>query len=214
MMLGSEHLIIPLRLAAVLVPVAVYFLVLGLLNSRRHPQLLRARHDFLLLIVAMSPMVLLPAAGRSALAGLIVVLAGGLIAALVWVITPRGPHWVIYNVHRGQAHDAVRQALKAMGQTVRATPERFERIDHAVSVDIGVFPLLRNVSVRIRGPKADELAEDFEHQLAASLQAVSVEPSPMAISLLLVATAMLVAPLTLLAPRAGQIVRLMTDLLF
>ena len=35
-----------MRIVTVVMPVAVYFLILGLLNSRRHPQLLTGRRDF------------------------------------------------------------------------------------------------------------------------------------------------------------------------
>ncbi|MGB2822184.1 MAG: hypothetical protein WBF17_14465, partial [Phycisphaerae bacterium] len=51
---------VSLRIATVVVPVALYFLVLGLLNSRPRPQLLRGRRDFALLIVALSPLFVLP----------------------------------------------------------------------------------------------------------------------------------------------------------
>ncbi len=49
--------------------------------------------------------------------------------------------------------------------------------------------------------------------LELSLQTVSAETSPSAVALLLVATAMLLAPLTLMANHAGEIVRILTDLL-
>jgi hypothetical protein len=42
-MAGIEQLGISLRIAMVVVPVALYFLILGLLNSRPCPQLLRGR---------------------------------------------------------------------------------------------------------------------------------------------------------------------------
>ena len=48
------------EIATVVVPVAVYFLVLGLLNSRPHPQLLSGRLDFALLTAAISPLFAVP----------------------------------------------------------------------------------------------------------------------------------------------------------
>ena len=53
-MLGLEQYGLPLQVAAVVIPAAVYFLLLGLLNSQRTPQLLRSRTDFILLILAFS----------------------------------------------------------------------------------------------------------------------------------------------------------------
>jgi len=81
MILSTGQLSASLRVAAVVVPVAVYFLVLGLLNSRRHPQLLRARRDFLLLIAALCPLFVLPvlewSAGSWAAPAVLAAAAGG-----------------------------------------------------------------------------------------------------------------------------------------
>ena len=60
MMLAADNLTLSLRVATMVVPVAIYFLVLGLLNSRSHPQLLTGRCDFSLLILALSPVFVLP----------------------------------------------------------------------------------------------------------------------------------------------------------
>ena len=61
MILGSADLGSTVRVATVVVPVAVYFLILGLLNSRRRPQMLSGRLDFALMITALSPLFLVPA---------------------------------------------------------------------------------------------------------------------------------------------------------
>ena len=62
-MLAMGQLDVSQRMATVVVPVALYFLALGLLNSRRCPQLLRGRRDFALLIVALCPLFVCPALG-------------------------------------------------------------------------------------------------------------------------------------------------------
>ena len=96
---------------------------------------------------------------------------------------------------------------------VHFTPTRhgFE-IPAGGSVDLSAFRMLRNVTVRLRG--GDEmLARRFEAGLERELSAVRVEAAPMAVAMLLVAVAMMVTPLTLVAHRADEIVRLLTDLL-
>ncbi|MEI7838116.1 MAG: hypothetical protein WCK05_17070, partial [Planctomycetota bacterium] len=60
MLSTGEQTALFLRLVTILIPLGVYFLLLGVLNSRRHPQLLSGRRDFTLLLAAFSPMLLLP----------------------------------------------------------------------------------------------------------------------------------------------------------
>jgi hypothetical protein len=79
-------------------------------------------------------------------------------------------------------------------------------------VDVAGFPLLRNVSIHMRNADA-RLAKRFEEQLARQLATIRAEPSPMAMAMLLVATGMLIAPVTMVAQRAGEIVRILTGML-
>jgi len=210
---GEEHLGACLHVATVVTPVAVYFLILGLLNSRRHPQLLTGRQDFTLLIAAMSPLVVMPVLQYFGPSARALATAAGATAAAVLLLAPRGATWVIYNISLADARDAVAESLRDMG--VRAVPAdgRFILPDHAASVQVGGLSLLRNVSVRLRGG-AKALARDFDGAISRRLSGSPAETSPMAAAFLLVATAMLVAPLALAAQRAPEIVRIITDLLY
>ena len=95
MILGSENLGRALQIATTVVPVAVYFLVLGLLNSRRHPQMLSGRLDFSLMIAALSPLFLVPAvqyvgASLLTITGLVVALTAGVLVSafpFLWMLT-------------------------------------------------------------------------------------------------------------------------------
>lgn len=213
MIAANQQLIVPLHIATVVVPVAVYFLVLGLLNSRRHPQLLRGRRDFALLVIALSPLFALPALSYIGISPLTVVGVAAAVGGLVWAMAPRGESWVIYNTALPQAARAVEQALTAMGlHTARSRRHVFRLQGQDATIEVTSFSLLRNVSIRLRGGDAP-LARRFERELAVVLGEIRTEPHPMAVGLLLVATAMLVAPLALVAHRAGEIVRILTDLL-
>jgi len=213
MVLGVEQLSITIRIATVVVPVAVYFLILGLLNSRRHPQLLSGRQDFAVLLVAMSPLVVLPVlsiVGPSLPAVLCIV---GALAAGIFLLAPRTGNWVIYNIPADGALRAVEQALRSLGMKAHQQQDGLIRIPQEdATIQIGGFRLLRNVSIRLRGG-SDGLADRFDKALASVLGGVRAETSPTAVALLLVATAMLVAPLALMARHAPEIVRLLTDLL-
>jgi len=200
------------EIAAVVVPVAIYFLVLGLLNSRRSPQLLSGKQDFVLLIVALSPLFVIPMLHHWE-PSLATVLAGvGIVGGGIAVLVPRGHTWVIYNLPARQGRDAVAQALRSMGVDFQTDAIGFRLSDGNGLVYVSPFPLLRNVSVRLVGTPGD-FAARFEAALSGVLSGRAVVTSPMAVSLLLVATAMLVAPLALMAQRVPEIVRLLTHLL-
>lgn len=200
------------QIATVVVPVAVYFLVLGLLNSRPHPQLLSGRLDFALLTAAISPLFVLPVLGYFGISLLSLATAVALLVLGISLLVPRGRTWVVYNLRGSEARGAVAAALQRMGLDFQPRPDGYGLADRQGFVRINEFAPLRNVSVRLDGGDA-RLARQFEQALGQVLRSYRVQTSPMAVSLLLVATAMLVAPLTLMAHRVPEIVRLLTDLL-
>lgn len=212
-MLGSENLSISVRIATVVVPVAVYFLILGLLNSRKHPQLISGRLDFALLIAVLSPLFVLPALNYVGISLWSVLAAVAAVAGGIMLVAPRGPTWVIYNMPAAHARQAIADALGALGLGCTPVEGDLHLADQRAVVHISSFTLLRNVSIRLRGG-SEQLARRFEAALSQRLASVHAETTPTAIGLLLVATAMMVAPLTLMAHRVPEIVRILTDLLY
>ena len=202
-----------LQIAAVVVPVSLYFLVLGLLNTRNRPQLLRARRDFAMLVVALSPLLVCPLiswVGYSWAA-----MAGGMAAAIVAMLTlrPTRASWVVYNIAPAEALDAVERSLQRSGLSFQH--DQGDHVFHlpAGSIELSSFPLLRNVSIRMTG--CDSLTvETFEQALAGRIGLLNAQTTPMAMAMLLVATAMLVAPLVMVAPKAVEIVRILTGMLY
>ncbi len=209
---GLAHLDVHVRVAAVLIPVALYFLALGLLNSRRHPQLLPGRRDFALLLLALGPLLLLPMLSLHWSVPATVGLAAA-VAAVLWLLAPRPGTWVLYNLTPAEADRAVDRALDAAGLDARRDGRRWRLPDSGAALEVRDFHLLRNVTVRMTGGDA-ELHRRFENALAARLARVEAETTPTAMALLLVAAAMLVAPLVAVAPRAGEIVRMLTGMLY
>jgi hypothetical protein len=185
---------------------------LGFLNTRQRPQLLTGRQDFALLMLALSPLVLAPLAHwlggglRTAL------LCAGVLTAAVWLLAPRGRTWVVYNLSLPRARQAVLETLRSMGLTPQETDRGVELEGEPGAVEIENFPILRNVSLRLQGGR-ELLWNAFSERLSDRLRDTEVEPSPTAVALLLVATAMIVAPLALMVHHAPEIVRIVTDLL-
>ncbi|RPI59765.1 MAG: hypothetical protein EHM48_08370, partial [Planctomycetaceae bacterium] len=114
MMLAMENLGFAMRLTTVVAPVGIYFLVLGLLNSRRHPQLLSGRQDFSLLFISLSLLFLLPLASYVGLSMTGAVLLALALAAVVFFLSPQDRMWVIYNLPRMEARSAIARSLRAM----------------------------------------------------------------------------------------------------
>ena len=213
-MLGSPDPTVSLHVATIVVPVVVYFLILGLLNSRPHPQLLRGWQDLALLLIALSPLFVVPVLSYLRFSLLSMLLVPPIVATGIWVLVPRGHNWVVYNVSLHQVTRTVEQVLQGWG--AEAAPRRggFYLPREKATLDISSFPLLRNVSIHFYGQgDMSQLARRFERDLSDRIGEIRTETSATTVAMLLVATAMLVAPLALVAHEAVKIVRVLTDLL-
>lgn len=206
----ATDLNILVSIAAVVLPVAVYFGVLGLLNTRRRPQLLSGRQDLTLLIVALSPLFAVPAVNMAGGGPWALIVAVAAVAAVV-LLAGRGDNWVIYNISPDQARDVVIRALQGLAVGFDDNTDGFH-LDSGGRVEIKSFSLLRNVSIRLDGVDAD-FSGRFISAMGRKLALCTTEANPMAVSMLLVATAMLIAPLAMMAPQVPQIVRALTNLL-
>jgi hypothetical protein len=207
-----ESLGVALRVATVVVPVAVYFLLLGLLNSRRHPQLLTGQQDFVLLMVALCPLFVLPILGAVGVSPASVLVVGAAMAGAFYLLAPKGRNWVIYNMPVQEAKATIAEVIGSLGAACLETNDGLSLPDENATIQIGGFPMLRNVTVRVRGGGKDFLRR-FQAALDGRLASIPAQTSPAAVSLLLVATALLVVPVTLMVHRVPEIVRILTDLL-
>lgn len=135
------------------------------------------------------------------------------IAAAPAVLAPPGVgNWVVYNISMSEALRTAERALKAMGQPFRRQGRRLllERAD--VTLRLRSVALLRNVTLSAEGQCPDRLGRQFQDRFGDELARIRTTPSPMAVTFLLLATAMMVTPLGLFADRAGEMVRIITDL--
>ena len=213
MILGLEQYGLAMQVAAVVVPAAVYFLMLGLLNSQRHPQLIKGRTDFILLNAAFLPIFFVPVVsylGASSWALLGTVAA---LLSLARLLAPRRVgNWVVYNITVPEGLRAAERALRAMGIDYRRDGRRLCLPGQNATIRFSAIPLLRNVSISSDGPESEEFSRDFEALLGEQLALIPTCASPTAAAFLLIAVAMLVTPLGLLADRMPEMVRLITNL--
>lgn len=212
-MIGIEQLGLTVQVAVVVAPVAVYFFLLGLLNSQPRPQVVSGRTDFILLNAAFFPVFCVPVMGYfAASTEAVLAVLGGLLAAAVLVAPRRFGSWVIYNISLPDALRAAERALKAMGEPFDRRGRTLVLPRRAVRLHLASVPLLRNVSISADGAELKRFGKTFERLVGAELGAVPAGASPMAVTFLLIGTAMLVAPLGLFADRMPEMVRLITDL--
>ncbi|MCE5326997.1 MAG: hypothetical protein LLG01_11355 [Planctomycetaceae bacterium] len=210
-MLALGHLVFSMRVTSIMVPVGLYFLILGLLNTRQHPQLLTARRDYALLAGALSPLLLIPASMLLGQSFWAVLGAAGLLAAGGLLLVPRGPRWVVYNLSLPCARGMIRNVLDRLEWAFDGEGESF-RLGGGGAVRLGAFPLLRNITIHMTGVSEAQV-RDFEEALSLAMSHSPARHSPAMAALLLAATVMLVVPVTLVAPRAGEVVAILSDLL-
>ena len=214
-MSSPQQFDVALRVASVIAPVAMYFLILGLLNSRRRPQILSGRLDFTLLIGALCPLLIVPALHAVGVSAISVGLAIAAVVCAISVLAPSSGSWVIYNVSPPQAKRGIRLALRGMGQKWRMDGDAFVLDSRQGRIHVSSFPMLRNVTIRFSGCREQEqkLSDRLGRELSSVLSGMSAETEPAAAALLLVATVMMLVPLAFMANHAGEIVRILTDLL-
>lgn len=210
--ISYEHLASAIRIASVVVPVATYFLLLGLLNSRRKPQLLTGQQDFCLLMATLCPLFVLPILSSIGITTWTVSVALCASVGMVALLMPRQRTWVVYNLPSEMVRSVISQTAASMGEAVEPVGGNFRLKGTDGVIELGGFAILRNVSIRLRNV-SEEFSHAFESALHRRLAQVYVETSPAAVSLLLVATAMLIVPTTLMVHRVPEIVRIISDLL-
>lgn len=214
-MLGSWQLEMSLQITLAVVPVAVYFLILGLLNSQKHPQLLTGRIDFALLMASFSPLCAVPVLAWMGARPLTVVIVASAVAGTILLLAPRKQQaWVAYNVSIHEALRSVEWALRHAGIDFDRQGQRLV-LDNGAVLRLSAFPLLRNVSLTVSGATESTRSAlcRFEASLAHQMGGIDVVASPMAVSFVLISTAMIVAPLVLLADRMPEMVRIITDMM-
>lgn len=211
MLLSARDILMSFSLTQIVLPVATYFLILGVLNTRKRPQMLTGLEDTVALCGAMS-MFFWPVAiawlGGQVFWGII------LVAVLVSIgvfMTYRPRSWVIYNLPADQARQIVLDVLTDLGWAFEDTGSEI-RLAHGESISFDGFAILRNVTIRLHGAP-DSHGKVFASALSAKLGTIPAERSIPASVMLAVALAALVVLAGVLAPHGPEIVRQITEFL-
>ena len=211
MLLSVKDMLMSFSLAQIIVPVATYFLILGLLNCRRRPQMLTGLEDAFVLCGAMS-MFFWPAM-TAWLGGKVfmMVFAGVLVSGEGVYLRYRPRSWVVYNLPVPQARRLVLEVLTELGWAFDDTSEDILLPgDQRISVE--GFAALRNATVRLHGAPPEH-SQVFAAMLAGRLARAESQVSVMASMMVVVAVCMLAAVATAVAPHGPEIVRQITEFL-
>ena len=221
---ADEQVVLLLKFALTIGPIAVYFMALGMLNAQPHPQLLSGRTDFSLLAIVFFPIVVWVLLLMANLPWIVLAtFAFATTLGFYWMMPRRQSSWVIYNVGPWQFERALTRALDRLGHTLLARPAEptdpgpvFDVPGLALRIRLSPFPLLHNVTCRFERIDGNAIEPRIVAPLMAELRRqlhrTNTMPSASAACFLLIGTAMLSVPLLMMARHMDQIVRVVRSL--
>lgn len=224
-MSDAEQVIFVSRLALAVGPLALYFVVLGLVNSQARPCLVGARSDFLGLSVVVVPLVVSPCValiehGMAWAAWLVV---AGVLVAGRRLMPARDSGWVLYNTTRAQCDGLVARACRRLnwsadcdGETVTIQTAAGGKAPAGVSLRLHLRELgwMRNVTIEAGGDAGRMLHARFAEALSAETRREAALPSPVGASLVLLGSSLLALPAWYLGHHMPAIVEVVRSLLF
>ncbi len=216
---STANVIVVLQLLVNLGPPALYFIVLGLVNSQRHPRLLSSRADFITLTVVFLPVLLWPVPFLVS-HGLWWLLGLGIftVAAAFWSLLPAPTAgWVIYHTSESEVRVMLRQAVRRLCWNSRWGDEQVDLPDARLRLRWSVFPWFGSVSIHIDadpGGPAPGAIEALRSQIERQLQRRSLLPSAVGTCLVVVGIALWTIPLWMAFRHMDAIVDLVQHFLF
>ncbi|HUW81951.1 MAG TPA: hypothetical protein VMZ31_04025 [Phycisphaerae bacterium] len=217
--LANDQVVFVLKVFVNVAPVAVYFLVLGLLNSQPRPHMVNGRSDFVALTLVFVPMLVWPVPVLLQ-HGLWPLLLAGLLAAVLafGVLLPgKWTGWVIYNVTERRCRRHLENALTVCGLTYEATDGAYVVASGHIRIRLASFALLQNVSVYFEFPEKrppTELLHRLRGALEAELRGLALLPSSSGACMLALGILLLILPLWMINNHVDAIVETITRLLF
>ena len=214
-----DQAIFVLKVFINIAPIALYFLVLGLLNSQPRPRLVSGRNDFIALTLVFVPMLVWPVPLLLAhnLWPLLLVGLLALAAAFLALLPAKRSSWVIYNITEPRCRRHLEHALACLHPDYRRRDGGYWIPSHQLSIHVASFAPLRNVTLYIRLNRKNPpvvILDRLRDNLEAQLHVLGLLPSPTGACLLLVGVLLLMLPLWMINHHADVIVEAITHLLF
>jgi len=196
---SADQVVFVLQLALALGPLAVYFLGLGLVNSRARPCLVNARTDFVLLAIALIPIIICPVVtfieyAQFWLAVLLVLAVTILFAVL---LPKQNAGWVIYNIDPECCRRRLERTCKKLGWELEWGEDDLYIRAIDMKVSFSVLPWLRNVTIYLHNSVGEphRACEQLIDVFADEIGHESMLPSPTGASLVVIGGALLGLPM-------------------
>jgi hypothetical protein len=213
-------LVDPFRLTIALVPLAAYFLLLGLINLRRRPYLTSGGSDLAALGVAISGLMFVgpielfrPETATAEFGNFIwpIMLAFYWLWVLLVVLVAR-PRLVVYNVSIEELHPVLAEAAARLDADSRWAGDGLALPHLGVQLHLESFELMRNVSLVASGSRQNlEGWRQLARELAAALRPVRVKPNPRGVGFVLAAVLLMAGSVTYLVQRPVELAYAMKE---
>lgn len=195
-------------------PLAVYFLILGLVNSHARPFLMTSRADFLALTSVLLPVLIWPVPDFIR-AGLYLWLTLGLLLAValfVRLLPGRLDGFVVYNVSVRQCVRMLNLSLRRLGLAGRWKGGAWTSDDGSLSVCVRGFAPLRNASIHVES--TDSLRREWVPRIGADLEgrlkSVAQLPSASGAALVVAGVTLMILPMWMVGRHIHDLVDAMT----
>jgi len=213
-----QQVVVVLKVLVLVAPIAVYFMVLGLLNSQPTPRLVNARSDFLLLTTAVCPLLLAPAAPLSRHGyGWVLLPLFAVLGLAMWALLPKHDSgWVIYNLSAARARVLLQRCLSELGWAHRLVDGKLEVPDRGLDIRLSALPALRNVTCHLAFHQAADSHRTtalLRRKLDAALARQQLLPSLAGSCLMILGVAMMILPLWMMSRHSEAIAEVVTRLL-
>jgi hypothetical protein len=215
---ASSQVIFLFQVIINLSPIALYFLVLGLVNSQARPWLVDARSDFVILTLVFVPVLVWPIPELVEGRHWIVLSIGGGVGLWVFgrMLPTRSSGWVVYNISESRCRNLFDAALRRAGIDASCRGNEWNIPSGPVTIRLTALPVLRNVSLHVDGAGSDNetMLEDIRKQFDTLLGRQALLPSLSGSCMVLMGVVLMIFPLWMMSKHFNAIVELVSRLLF
>ncbi len=213
---GHFDVVDVLMLVANVAPVALYFLVLGLVNSHARPYLITSRSDFIILTSVLIPVLMWPVPSLAGYGTWWPLIVGACLALAVflWMLPSAAAGFVIYNVSESRCIRFVSDTLRTLGLRGRWEGNTWLCDSGTVTIHVSHFELLRNVTLHltIRDPDRQALTDAIAREMTNRLATVSQLPSTMGVCLVIIGVSMMIVPMWMVGHHIHDLVDAMSHI--
>lgn len=215
---SAESVIRVLQLLLNLGPLALYFLVLGFINSQRRPRLVSSRTDFLSLTVVFLPLLIWPLPFLVTHGWWWALIGSAVLVATAFVSLLPRPYdgWVVYHVTEEEFRAIAARSARQIGWTVHVEGTDIVIPEPGLRLRISAFPWLGSVSVQVRAVHGRLDVESFralQTRIERRLARRSLLPSAVGTCLVLVGVTLAIIPLWTMLRHMDAIVEVVRNLL-